>query len=266
MRKYMKRFYLIIFFILFTCLVLHNSILFAADSKKPKKAYTVREYSTTTTDNHIIKSYLSYPKTKQKTYKGVIMLHSLGYNSTYWQNLQEKFNNNGYAVLRIDLRGHGKSVYDSNFHQRSWRVFKNDIFMKYPDDVLQVTDNIKNETKKFNFNDYAIIGADVGANTAVLFANKVKIKPKAMVLISPSMTFKGLYIPVVLTELDKTPILAICSKTNNNDMNEINKLSRFAQNTFDMTLTERGSSGIILLKQYPSLNDDIFNWVKIYLK
>ena len=263
----MKKFYITsLFLILIAGLILSGLNSFAADSKKVKKLYTVREYSTTTKDNHIIKSYLSYPKTKQKSYPGVIMLHSFGYNSSYWQNLQEEFNNNGYAVLRIDLRGHGKSVYDSSFHQRSWRVFKNDTFAKYPDDVMQVTENVQTETKKFDFNNYIIIGADIGANTSVLFAEKNKIKPKAMVLISPSMTFKGLYIPIALAELDKTPILGICSKTNKKDADELIKLSKFAQNTYDVLYTDKGSSGMLLLKQYNNLNSKIFNWCTKYLK
>ncbi len=263
----MKKIHLTIISLLIFCLFLGSAaVSFAADSKKPKKTYTEREYSTLTSDNHVIKSYLSYPKTKKKGYPTIVMLHSLGYNSTYWKPLQEQFNNKGYAVLRIDLRGHGKSVYDKTFHQRSWRSFKNDTFMKYPDDVYQVIQNIQSETKKCNFNNYAIIGGDIGANTAILLAHKMKVKPKTMVLLSPYMTFKGLYVPVIITEFDTTPMMAVCSKTNNYEVKELEKLSRFAQTTFETVYTDNGSNGVLLLKQVPNLNDKIITWITKYLK
>ena len=259
-----KRFLFIILLILY--FFINNEFSFAATNKKPKKPYTEQEYSTITTDNHIIKSYFSYPKTKLKGYPTVVMLHSLGYSSYYWKDLQTQLNLKGYAVLRIDLRGHGKSVYDKTFHQRSWRSFKNDTFMKYPNDVYEVINQLQTETKKCNFNNYVLIGGDIGANTAVLVADKMKIKPKTMILISPHMSFKGLYIPVVLTEFDKTPIMAICSKKNTYELKELEKLSKFAQTTFEPVITETGSNGVLLLKQVPDLNNKIIDWITKYLK
>lgn len=262
----MKKIYLLCLIFAILTLTISPASVFASSSKKPKKTYTEREYSTITKDGHVIKSYLSYPKTKQKGYPTVIMLHALGYNCSYWIPLQTKLNNKGYAVLRIDLRGHGKSVYDKSFHQRSWRTFKNDTFMKYPEDVYQVIKYIQAETKKCNFNNYTIIGSDIGANTAVLVAKKMPTKPKALVLMSPSMSFKGLYIPVVLTEIGNTPILALASKTNNYAMSEQNKLSKFAQATFDIINTDNGSSGMLMLKQHPELYNKIIDWITKYLK
>ena len=261
----MKKFLVIVLTIVFMFSV---QTVFAAQSKttKAKKLYTEREFSVQTRDGHLIRSYLSYPKTKMKGYPTIIMLHALGYNSTYWIALQEKYNAKGYAVLRIDLRGHGKSVYDKSFHQRSWRNFKNKDFEQYPNDVIQTIQFIEKQTKKPSFVNYAIVGSDIGANTAVIVARKMNIKHRALVLLAPSMEFKGLYIPVVLTEIGKTPILALASKTDKYYKDQQVRLARFAQGTFDVANADSGNSGMLILKQHPEFQNAIVTWTEQYFK
>ncbi|MGN1125501.1 MAG: alpha/beta hydrolase [Candidatus Gastranaerophilaceae bacterium] len=259
----MKKFFTISLILFFTIITTQATF---AGTTKPKKTYTEREYTVKTSDGHLLHAYLSYPKTKLKGYPTIVMLHSLGYNSRYWIPLQVKFNNLGYAVIRVDLRGHGKSVYDKNFHQRSWRSFKNETFMKYPQDIVETINFIKAETKKVNFYNWAIIGSDIGANTAILVAKSMPVKPKALVLMGPSMTFKGLYVPVAMTEIGNAPILAIASKTDTYSMQEQTKLSKFAQGTFEICNTKTGSSGMLLLSQQPAIQNSIINWLTAKIK
>lgn len=255
---------LLLSFLIFTV----NSVQ-AATTKptaKSKKTYTEREYTVNTKDGHLIHAYLSYPKTKQKGYPTIIMLHSLGRSAYYWKPLQEKFNNLGFAVLRMDFRGHGKSVYNKTFHQKSWTTFKNNTFAKYPQDVLDTIETIQKSTKKPNFTNYAIIGSDIGANTAILVAKEMTVKPKALVLIAPSMSFKSLYVPVALTEIGNTPILAISSKTDNYFMKEQEKIAKFAQGVFDVYNLDSGLTDMLIIRQNPEVQPTIINWVVQYFK
>ena len=73
-----------------------------------------------TKESFVIKAKLFYPAKKQSVYPMAVFLHSLGYSSDYWDVLVKKFVDEGVAALVIDLRGHGQSVYDSNFKIRSW--------------------------------------------------------------------------------------------------------------------------------------------------
>jgi len=228
-------------------------------------SYTKREYDVETKDGFLIKAYLTYPKTKLKTYPTIVILHSLGYSTQYWEDFPGMLTEKGYAVLCIDLRGHGKSVYNNKFQKTSWIYFKDDSFVKYPNDVLQTIEYVKTQTKKASFENWGIIGADIGANTAVLVAQASKIKPAFLTLISPSMSFKGLYIPVAMTEIGKTPILAISSKTDTGSMNEQAKLAKFAQGMFFVYNTESGGGGILLVKVYPEVKKLIESWCLRYL-
>lgn len=259
-------YFIAIFFVVSVFSVNSANATVQQKTSKSKKPYTERIYTVPTKDGHIIHAYLSYPKTKQKGYPTIIMLHSLGRNAYYWKPLQEKFNLLGFAVLRLDFRGHGKSVYDKSFHQKSWTKYKNATFAKYPQDVIETINTIQKETRKPNFSNYAIIGSDIGANTAVLVAKQLPHKPKALVLIAPSMNFKSLYIPVAMTEIGSTPILAIASKTDPYFMKEQEKLAKFAQGVFDVYNTQSGQSDMLILKQNPEVQPTIVNWVVKYFK
>ena len=83
-----------------------------------------KEIQFQTKDSRIIKATVSYVNIEgRKKYPTVVLLHSLGYSSQDWGNLIPDLNNAGYAVIAVDLRGHGKSIYDASFRQKTWPYF-----------------------------------------------------------------------------------------------------------------------------------------------
>ena len=122
-----------IILILTLFLVLINGIVFAAGKT------TKQELTVPAGDGFSIKAVLEYPKIKgKKDYSTVVLLHSLGYSSEWWESLPSDLINQGYAVLNIDLRGHGKSVYNSKLVRTSWKSMTNSAYAKYPDDIIKV--------------------------------------------------------------------------------------------------------------------------------
>lgn len=235
-------------------------------SKKPKIKIIKKEIEYETPDFRIIKATLTYKKTENKKLPTIVLLHSLGYNSTYWKPLTESLNLEGYAVLAIDLRGHGNSVYTVSYKQRHWSYFNLKTFAKYPSDVIGVINETQKLYKKPDFNNYMIIGADIGANTGVLVAQKYNKKPKALVLISAAKTFKGLSIPIAMTEIGTIPILSIASIQDNYMISEQIKLAKFSQGVFYIKNYPYGGTGMLLLKTNPSMKTDITNWVDMVMK
>lgn len=256
------------FILIILCLFVALPVMSAPTKKKAKPYNPVvhKVYDVETQDGFVIKAYVSYPKTRMNKYPVVVLLHSLGGYYGLYSGLERKLNYAGFAVVGMDLRGHGKSVYTKTLRQRAWQYFKNDTYAKYPSDVLYVMQYVKSKHKKLNFADYAIVGSDIGANTAVLVAKTLPVKPKALVLFSPMMSIKGLYIPVAMTEIGLTPILAIASSTDKLSIMEQNKLAKFAQGNFDALNMPKGGMGMILLKGYPELEYQITAWLKPYFK
>ncbi len=251
-----------IILILTLFLLLINTIANAATNTVSK------EITATSVDGFTMKGYLEYPKSKeQKEFKTVVLLHSLGYSSEWWNNLPQDLLNQGYAVLRVDLRGHGKSVYNAKLVRTSWSSMTNNAYAKYPDDVIKVIEQVKSEnTKKVFFNNWAIVGSDIGASTAILVADRISYKPKTLVLLSPVVETKGLYVPVKLANLDKIDVFSISGTNDNTGNNAQEYLKKFSQSTFATYTSEARSTGMLMLKNDNTLARIITSWIKEYLK
>lgn len=220
-----------------------------------------------TKDARIIKATLSYAKIdKVEKYPTVVLLHSLGYSSENWGNLISDLNNAGYAVIAMDFRGHGKSIYDSGFRRKTWAYFTPKTYQKFPNDVITVLNQAQKDSKKVSLNNLAIVGADIGANTAVLVSKELKYKPKTLVLISPTTSFKGLYIPITMTQIGRIPILSMVSEKDRYCLQEQQNLSKFAQGGFYAKNYPQGGMGMLMLKTNPSMSQDITKWILKYLR
>ena len=220
-----------------------------------------------TKDNRVIKATVSYVKIDNiKQYPTVVLLHSLGYSSTDWGDLINLLNNAGYAVIAIDFRGHGKSIYDATLHRKTWEYFTPKAFLKFPSDVEAILTQTQKDCKLVSLNNYAIVGADIGANTAVLVANDLKTKPKTLVLISPTTSFKGLYIPIAMAQIGQVPILTMVSQQDVYSLQEQQSLSKFAQGGYYARNYPQGGMGMLMIQSNQTMTVDITKWLLKYLK
>jgi len=230
----------------------------ATEKKAVKNKSIDIEYETA--DNFLISATLTYPKEKGKVFPVVVLLHSIGASSADWGAIPQKFNEAGFAVLNVDLRGHGKSIYNVNLDKKYWQNMSLKAFSKNPKDITGLLNYVKEEHKNISFSNYIIMGADLGANTGILTAQKMKTKPFALVLISPQTTFKGLYVPVALADLTSSDVLFVYSKQDANTIKEINTLKRFAQKQVTDIVCQAGGSGLNLIKTNPKSVYEIVNW------
>ena len=249
----------VLFLLLFFCFTIIPPSMAAGVSKKSSKSDVEIEFETK--DGFLIHGKLSLPKEKRAKYPLVLMLHSIGYSSKYWMTMPSLLNQAGFAVLAVDFRGHGASTYDKNFRKKYWLYMSEKSYMDYPSDILSLLVYINDNYKNVSVSHLAIIGSDIGANTAVLVSDKLKIKPKALVLLSPSTKFKGLYIPIALANLGTTPIFLAVSNKDTHSIKEANYLKRFVQGKFDYKVYPNGGIGMLMLKVNPSMNADIVNWI-----
>lgn len=122
---------------------------------------------------------------------GVILLHMLGHNRNDWNSFASTLSNksNGYAVLSIDLRGHGDST-TQNGNTISFQSFTASDFNKMVADVKAAKQFLVIQ-KNINPNNIAIIGASIGANIALNYAASLDPSIKTVVLLSPGLDYRG---------------------------------------------------------------------------
>ncbi len=154
----------------------------------------------------IIGSYYSSPlnvvsnaSSSSTTTPTVILLHMLGKDRSTWNAFASTLSQKGdYAVLSIDLRGHGESVKQNNGNTISFQSFTPDDYNKMVLDV-KAAKQFLITNKSANPNNISIVGASIGANVAINYA---AIDPtiKSVVLLSPGLNYRGVSTEEAITK------------------------------------------------------------------
>ena len=237
-------------------------LLFALSSDFVNAAQKPIDVECEVKDGSIIAGSIFYPEVKKAQYSTLVLLHSLGYNSSRWEEFAAALADKGYAVITIDLRGHGRSVYTAKLARQSWTNYKREVFQKYPDDVMEILKSIREEYQNLSFEDWGIIGADIGANTAVLVAEKAKNKPKTLVLLSPHEAHKGLFIPIAIVNMGKIPVLSISTIGDRTSIEAQKNLKKYAQAEFEIKNFKTNTSGMLMINANPEVPALITNWIE----
>jgi pimeloyl-ACP methyl ester carboxylesterase len=207
--------------------VIYSPALFAADDKAEKKpaaaGKTAKDESPksediflTTADN-VQLAITYYPGMKGKESVPVVLLHGYGkHNRTdYTKDLAPYLQSNGFAVVAVDLRGHGestriKTAYGKDETLEAATLLPNEFNSMVTQDMQTVKKFLweKNNAGELNIDKLCLVGSEMGASIAVDFAyydaleqdaNPV-LRPeyktgrfvKALVLLSPQISFKGI--------------------------------------------------------------------------
>lgn len=225
-----------------------------APAAKKKEPATKHKIEFLTKDKFILSGdlYIAKPKTNKPL---VVALHSFSLSSKSWQNIADNLRLKGYNVLAMDLRGHGRSIYNENLKLKSRYKFDKNDWQKLPFDVVESINYVKNNYPAINCNDVIIIGADIGASAGVLAGVNLKKQPVKFVMISPMINFKGLYIPIKIANYTDTKFLLLLSKSDKVLFNFYTKDKPIIK-TYPI-----GGPGNQLIKANPDAVNDIVNFI-----
>jgi pimeloyl-ACP methyl ester carboxylesterase len=195
----------------------------------------------------------------------VILLHAIGSSKKDWKDLPDLICSKGYACLALDLRGHGQSIYNAKMKQSSWLYFTNRDFGKYPDDVICAVEAVKTGyAKQIDTNRIIFVGNNIGANTAILAGSKLNRKGgivRSIVMISPRLTIKGMFVPIELVNYGAHPILIFDNKNVKVGMHDTFELKKYAQGNCVIKALNAHGMGASLYKSTPSIKTDTLNWI-----
>ena len=238
-------------FIIFLLSCFCISYTFAATKKT---ASTKHKIEFTTKDKFILSGDL-YIANKKSDKPLVVALHSFSLNAKKWTDLAQNLRLKGYNVLAMDLRGHGRSIYNENLKLRSRYKFTKKDWQKLPNDVITSINYVKSNYPAINCNEVIFIGADIGASAGVLAGVNLKKQPVKFVIISPMIDFKGLYIPIQIANYTDTRFLILLSKSDKILFKLHTKQDPIIK-TYPI-----GGPGNQLIRSNPSAMDDIVNFI-----
>lgn len=204
------------------------------------------------------------------TYPLVILLHGLGEDADTWAYLGPVLLKQGYAVLALDLRGHGQSLGQLQGSPTSWRWMDDAAWQKVPADVLlwvrQWPELLKAQHPEVaQGRSPILVGGGLGANVALIAAgNRGKVKAHsiaAVVALSPTLNAKGLQPALALLNVG-VPTLFVASQSEPYVLESTEKLYALAQGKKQLQVYKAIGSGSAMLELYPPLADQLVSWLK----
>jgi pimeloyl-ACP methyl ester carboxylesterase len=182
----------------------------------------------------------------------VLMLHGYGEDRKVWAGLQAKFVAQGWAVMSLDLRGHGDSK-TKNLRpitaSPEWRSTTHD----FAQDVNPALDWLKRQPR-LDSKKIVVVGYDVGANLALVASGKftevrsvVAIKP----VLKEAMAMAG-------SAQDFHPRSALVVAA---DAAEGNQIKQYTKDPFRV-LAQPVAGGTAQAVESKQVTDAIFQWLK----
>jgi pimeloyl-ACP methyl ester carboxylesterase len=113
----------------------------------------------------------------------VLFLHGYGEDRKVWEEFRKLFLARGWAVMTLDLRGHGDSVTRNQRPIQASTAWRNSP-REFPLDVTPALDYLKRQPR-LNSSKIVIVGYDIGANLALVSSGKFR-EVRTVVAVNPN--------------------------------------------------------------------------------
>lgn len=194
----------------------------------------------------------------------ILLLHMLARDRTDWNPLAAKLQAAGWAVLSLDLRGHGESRLQGG-KTLHWRDFSDADFNKMVLDVEAAQEHLKG-LKEVDLNRIAIVGASIGCNIALNFASDHP-QVRALVLLSPGLEYRGVLSEPAMRRYGASgrPALIVASADDPYSADSSKRLKSLAEARTTLILYPRAGHGTRMLTQERDMEGRILSWLKASL-
>jgi pimeloyl-ACP methyl ester carboxylesterase len=114
----------------------------------------------------------------------VLLLHGYGEDRTIWREFSQQLLNSGWAVMAMDLRGHGDSKTKNQRPIQASPAWRTSLH-EFPVDLDPALDWLKAQPRVDNKR-IVVIGSDVGANLALIASGRFP-EVRTVVAINPNL-------------------------------------------------------------------------------
>lgn len=180
-------------------------------------------------------------------FPGIILLHMLGSDRDVWEQtgFTDALRLQGYAVLAIDMRGHGETG-----GAIDWELAREDMAAIYDQFI---------EWPEIDSENTAVIGASIGSNMALTLAvDRPEID--TAVLLSPGLDYRGVVTGDLPPAYGSRPLYIAVSQEDGYSASSSQTLIELAENGI-LELYNGIGHGTTMLSNEPALTEVILGWL-----
>lgn len=189
----------------------------------------------------------------------LLLTHMLRKNRESWADFARFAQERGFAVLAIDLRGHGQSTQSKKgpVHEGS---FVEADFAAMRLDVAAAVQWLRSRPE-IAPRGISLVGASIGANVALGYAAEDSLIA-TVVLISPGESYRGVRAGPPLQAYGPRPLMLVAAEDDNYSLVSVRKLESLAKGSKDVRVFPEGGHGTYLLESRPELPEMIVDFVR----
>jgi alpha-beta hydrolase superfamily lysophospholipase len=201
-------------------------------------------------DGAVLTAHFYPPETSPAP--GVLLLHMWQRQKEDWAPFASQLQQEGYAAMTLDLRGHGESegTTEGTLDPQLWT-----------DDILRAW-TVMAEQPSVDAERTAIIGASIGANLALRTA-AIEERVRAVGLLSPGLEYHGVTTLEAMAAYGERPALIVVSQ---DDPTAAESAEELAQEGQVLTIYPQGGHGTELLTSQPDLVGLLLGWLDRQLR
>ena len=177
---------------------------------------------------------------------GVLLLHMLGSDRTAWADLIPPLQEAGYAVLAVDMRGHGQTG-----GRADWPLAEADVQTWL--DWLRDQEGVDPAR-------LSLVGASIGANLALRgMANDPDVL--TAVALSPGLDYRGVTTADAIATIDDRPVMLVAGQGDTTSALTLKQLTQALNGDTLVRLYASRAHGTQLFAAQPDLGDAIVAWL-----
>jgi dienelactone hydrolase len=196
------------------------------------------------------------PKVKGEPAPAILLLHMRGKDKSSWGGMADKLVEEGYAVIAIDLRGHGESR-DPNGHSIALSALQDQDYQNMLFDVAAAHEYIARQ-RGVDSERLGIIGASIGANLGLLYCARDR-RVRTVVALSPGLDYRSLRPVEAMEGVDKRAVYLVASRKDLGSATACETLSKSGHpdGVRSVRLFDGSAHGTDLFAAQPGFDDTI---------
>jgi dienelactone hydrolase len=191
------------------------------------------------------------PSEQSPPWPGVLLLHMMWGERSSWEAYAQQLAEAGYAVLAVDMRGHGDTGGEVD-----WDLAGMD---------LQHAWNYLRERADTDEERIAVLGASIGANLGLDVAAK-NSEAKTVVLLSPGLDYAGVETRDPLLIYGERPLLIVASQEDTYAADSARKLEEIALGEISLVMYQDAGHGLHMFDREPGLASLIIDWLEKHVQ